>query len=148
MRFSVLAFALLAASQAQAETHLVKMLNGNHLGGMVYEPEFLTVAPGDKVKFLATQRGHNAASIAGFLPEGAKSFLGRINEEIEITLEQEGFYGIKCSPHYDMGMVMLIRVGEAPLETLSMPGDMPKGAEERFAKILKRAAETEQEAGE
>lgn len=143
MRFAAFAFALLAASSAQAETHLVKMLNGNALGGMVYEPEFLTIAPGDTVKFLATQRGHNAASIAGFLPEGAQSFLGRINEEIEIALDHEGFYGIKCSPHYDMGMVMLIRVGDAPLDFVSLPEDMPKGAKERFAKILERAAKAE-----
>lgn len=134
-----LSLAALMGQPALAETHIVKMLNGNDLGGMVYEPEFLTVAPGDSVRFLATQRGHNAASIAGFIPEGAGKFLGRINEEIEITLTHEGFYGVKCSPHYDMGMVMLIRVGDAPLDGIEMPDDMPVGAQERFADIVRRA---------
>lgn len=134
-----LSLGTLLAIPALAETHQVKMLNGNNLGGMVYEPDFVTIAPGDTVKFLATQRGHNAASIEGFLPEGAQAFLGRINEEIEITLTHEGFYGIKCSPHYDMGMVMLIRVGEPPLDEVELPEDMPPGAHERFSKIIERA---------
>ncbi|WP_062562729.1 pseudoazurin [Paracoccus aminovorans] len=141
--FPIALLAALAAPPALAETHLVKMLNGNHLGGMVYEPEFLSVSPGDSVKFLATQRGHNAASIGGFLPEGAETFLGRINEEIEISLAHEGFYGIKCSPHFDMGMVMLIRVGDAPLEGVKLPEDMPQGAKDRFAKIIARAGAAE-----
>lgn len=127
------------ASPALAETHYVKMLNGNDLGGMVYEPEFLTIAPGDTVKFLATQRGHNAATIDGFLPNEADGFFGKINEEIEVALTKEGFYGVKCSPHYDMGMVMLIRVGRAKLLDLSLPEGMPPGAMKRFSEIIARA---------
>lgn len=143
MRLSVLFLALsaLTVHPAAAETHTVQMLNGNHLGGMVYAPEFLTVAPGDTVRFVATQRGHNAASIADFLPPGAAPFLGRINEEIEITLTEPGFYGIKCSPHYDMGMVMLIRVGDVPLADMALPDSMPRGAHKRFAEILGRAGQ-------
>lgn len=129
----------LGALPAMAETHLVRMLNGNASGGMVYEPEFLAVAPGDTVRFIAAQRGHNAASIAGFIPEAAAPFLGRINEEIEITLTEPGYYGVKCSPHYDMGMVMLIRVGDAPPEGPRLPADMPPGATARFKAIIGRA---------
>ncbi|MBL4918484.1 pseudoazurin [Szabonella alba] len=140
---SVLTF---AATPVMTETHIVKMLNGNHLGGMVYKPEFLTIAPGDTVRFEATQRGHNAASIDGFMPEGATPFLGSINEEIEITLTTGGFYGIKCSPHYEMGMVMLIRVGEAGLDKAELPADMPPDVEQRFAAILERAGEAAGEA--
>jgi pseudoazurin len=45
------------------------------------------------------------------LPEGAQAFAGKLNEEITITIEKEGVYGVKCAPHYGMGMVMLISVG-------------------------------------
>jgi len=63
---------------------------------MVFEPSLLKIAPGDTVKFLATDKTHNAESIAGMLPEGAKKFVGKINEETTVTFEQPGIYGIKC----------------------------------------------------
>jgi pseudoazurin len=46
------------------------------------------------------------------LPDGAEVFKGRINEEIAITVTKQGVYGVKCAPHYGMGMVALIGVGE------------------------------------
>lgn len=123
---------------ASAELHEVKMLNRNDTGAMVYEPDFISAQPGDTIRFLATDPGHNAASIAGMLPDGAERFIGQIDEEIEITLEAEGLYGVKCSPHLAMGMVMLIRVGEVPLSPDALPEDIPRRARERFDTILAR----------
>ncbi|MGQ0486346.1 MAG: plastocyanin/azurin family copper-binding protein [Hyphomicrobiales bacterium] len=45
-----------------------------------------------------------------------------------------GSYGIKCSPHYAMGMVMLIEVGDQPAPQL--PADLPARAKQRFEQIL------------
>lgn len=123
---------------AQAETFVVKMLNGNETGGMAFEPDFLSLKPGDKVKFLASQRGHNAATIDGFLPQGALPFKGKINEEIEITFTEVGFYGIKCTPHYDMGMVMLVRVGDLTVSEMKMPDGLRSGAIKRIGQIVER----------
>ncbi len=136
---SALIFALLVPSApAVAGMHEVKMLNRNETGPMVYEPDFLQVAPGDTVKFIKTTSGHNAATIDGMVPEGNPGFLGQINEEIEVKLDQEGFYGIKCSPHYGMGMVMVIRVGDAA-RPASFPADnVPQRARKRFEDILGR----------
>ena len=122
----------------QAETFEVKMLNGNATGGMAFEPDFLSLKPGDKVKFLATQRGHNAATIEDFLPEGATPFKGKINQEIEVTFTEEGFYGIMCTPHYDMGMVMVVRVGDVPLSEMKLPEGMRPGAVKRVGQIVER----------
>jgi pseudoazurin len=119
--------------------HYVEMLNGNDTGAMVFEPDFLQVHPGDTVKFLATNRPHNAATIEDFIPEAAEPFTGNINEEIEVTFTVEGFYGIKCSPHYDMGMVMLIQVGEGELDDALVPAGLPEDAEARFYDIIARA---------
>lgn len=139
MRSAILA-ALLALLPivAQAETFEVKMLNGNATGGMAFEPDFLSLKPGDKVKFLATQRGHNAATIKDFLPEGASPFKGKINQEIEVTFTEEGFYGIMCTPHYDMGMVMVVRVGDAPFTEMTLPKDVRPGAVKRIEQIVER----------
>lgn len=139
----LLAAALLTAfaPMASAETHEVKMLNRNDAGPMPYEPDFLVIEPGDTVKFLATTASHNAATIDGFLPEGAEPFRGNINEEIEVTLSEPGFYGVKCLPHYAMGMVMLIQVGEASLEDLTLPAGVPPRALRRFEEIIARVSD-------
>ncbi|TIP07864.1 MAG: pseudoazurin [Mesorhizobium sp.] len=55
---------------------------------------------------------HDAQSIKGMIPDGAEPFKGKTNEEITVTLTQEGVYGVKCAPHYGMGMVALIAVGK------------------------------------
>ena len=121
-----------------AETFEVKMLNGNATGGMAFAPDFLSLKPGDTVKFFATQRGHNAATIKDFLPKGAAPFKGKINQEVSVTFTEEGFYGIMCTPHYDMGMVMVVRVGDAPLSQMEMPGDMRPGTAKRIGQIIER----------
>jgi pseudoazurin len=106
-----LAAAMGLTGTAHAVEHEILMLNRGDRP-MVFEPEFIRAAPGDTIRFVATDPGHNAEIIAGMLPEGAEPFKGAINEEIVYTLEKEGVYGIKCAPHYAMGMVALIIVGE------------------------------------
>ena len=141
MKHAVFALFLMA-SPALAEVHEVKMLNRNDQGSMIYEPQFLRIAPGDSIKFLPTQPGHNAATIEGMLPEGAEPFRSKINQEFEVTLDVPGTYGIKCSPHFAMGMVMLVQVGDEAIS--AMPDGLPKQAAERFVKIT---AEAEADAG-
>ncbi|QDC10823.1 pseudoazurin [Oceanicola sp. D3] len=103
----------LAASAGWAETHEVKMLNKGEVGAMVFEPAYVKAAPGDVVKFIPTDKGHNVESIEGMLPEGVEAFKTKNNAEFELTVEAEGLYGIKCTPHYAMGMIALVQVGEA-----------------------------------
>lgn len=136
LRAALLACLLPAA--ALAETHEVRMLNRNATGPMPFEPEYLVIAPGDTVKFIAADPGHNAASIAGMIPEGGAKFIGKIDEEIAVTLDAPGIWGIKCSPHYTMGMAMLIQVGDTPATKADLPDDLPDAARERMLDILAR----------
>lgn len=135
--------ALLAASLAMggavAAEHEIHMLNKGAKGAMVFEPDFITAAPGDTVRFIPTDKSHNAETIAGMLPAGAESFRSRINEELAVTLTEEGVYGIKCTPHYAMGMVMLVSVG-APVnleeaKSVRHPGKAKSAFEQIFAAI-------------
>ncbi len=96
---------------AAAETFEVKMLNKGEAGTMVFEPAFIAAQPGDTVVFIPADKGHNAEAIEGMLPEGATEFVGAMNEELSVTLDEEGIYGVKCKPHYMMGMVAVIQVG-------------------------------------
>ena len=102
---------LVMAGGARAAEVEVKLLNRGADGVMVFEPAFVKIAPGDTVKFVSTDKGHNAESIKGMVPEGAAPFVGKNNEDIAVKFEQEGIYGIKCLPHYGMGMVAMIVVG-------------------------------------
>ena len=102
---------LVMAGGARAAEVEVKLLNKGADGVMVFEPAFVKVAPGDTVKFVSTDKGHNAESIKGMLPEGAAPFVGKNNEDIAVKFEHEGVYGIKCLPHYGMGMVAMVVVG-------------------------------------
>ena len=123
-----------------AETYEVKMLNKGEAGAMVFEPAFLNVAVGDTVVFLPTDKGHNAESIKGMLPDGVDKFKSKMNKEFSITLEVEGVYGIKCTPHYTMGMVALIQVGD-PVNLEDATGVKQKGkAKKRFPGLFEQVS--------
>jgi len=124
------------AGTAGAAEHEVKMLNKGEKGAMVFEPDFLKVEAGDTIKFVATDKGHNAESIKGMLPEGAKAFKGKINEEIVYTVEKEGVYGIKCTPHYAMGMIMLVVAGEPVNAEEAKAVKHPGKAKNHFAALF------------
>ena len=139
MRLSSLPLLLTCAllcTSALAQTHEVKMLTRSANAGMVYEPDYLQIAPGDTVKFIPTQSGHNAATMPELLPEGAQPFKGKINQEVEQGFSVPGLYGIQCTPHLAMGMVMLIQVGEPSADLPVLPATLPKRALDRLAATL------------
>lgn len=128
------------AGSANAGEHVVKMLNKGERGVMVFEPDMIRAQPGDTVRFVATDKGHNAEAIKGMIPDGADRFKGKINEEIVITLGAEGVYGVKCAPHYGMGMVLLIAVGEPvnleEAKAVKQPGKAKKVFAELFGQMV------------
>ena len=105
--------AMFMATAGLAEKFEIKMLNKGETGKMVFEPAYLAVASGDTVTFVPASKGHNAETIKGMIPEGAERFKSKIGKEFSVTLNTEGLYGVKCTPHYAMGMVALIQVGAA-----------------------------------
>lgn len=125
----------LIASTLYAAQYEVQMVNRNKLGGMSYEPSYLIIQPGDTVKFLRTAPGHNAATISSMWPETAQTFRGNINEEIVMSFDKEGVYGVECTPHMAMGMVMVIQVGDKDLNAISAPQSLPQRAQKRIADI-------------
>lgn len=116
MRNILMTLTLLAAttiaSSAYAEEFEIKMLNKGENGAMVFEPDFVKAMPGDTIKFIPTDKGHNVESIKGMLPEGVEKIRTKFSKEYVLIAETEGVYGIKCTPHYTMGMIALISVGQ------------------------------------
>lgn len=133
---TILAGTAFGALPAGAAEHQVQMLNKGTDGPMAFEPSFLKVAPGDTVHFVATDKGHNVLSIAGMMPEGAAPFQGKMNEDVTVTLDKPGVYGVECKPHYGMGMVALIVVGD-PVNLAEAQAVPQKGkAKQRFEALF------------
>lgn len=100
---------------AQAEGHRILMLNAaadeaQHTN--VFAPDILYITPGHTVTFIPSDAGHNTASKRGMIPEGAEPWNSPMDEEFSVTLTVPGIYGYLCLPHYEMGMVGLIIVGD------------------------------------
>lgn len=129
---------VLAASAGWAETHEVQMLNRGEAGAMVFEPAYVKAAPGDVVHFVPTDKGHNVEDIDGMLPDGVESFKSKINQPFDLTVEEEGLYGVKCTPHYAMGMVALIQVGEPVNEDEAAAVKQKGKAKDRMADLIEQ----------
>lgn len=123
---------------ALAADHQVMMLNKDTDGrAMQFEPAFLRVEPGDTVTFVPTNPSHNSETVADAIPEGAEPWKGGMNKEITVTLTEEGLYAYKCLPHFGMGMVGLIQVGDSTenleaVESAKYPGK----AKDRMAELI------------
>ena len=118
----------------------VKMLNKGTDGVMVFEPALVKVNPGDTVKFVASDKGHNVETIDTMVPEGGKTFVGKINEELAITFDKAGVYGFKCKPHYGMGMVGMIVVGDPANVDQAKAATHPGKAKQAFATLFDKLA--------
>lgn len=130
---------LVLVGGAHAADHEIQMLNKGEKGAMVFQPDFIQAAPGDTVTFQPTDKSHDAESIKGMLPDGAEPFKGKISQPITVTVNAEGVYGVKCTPHYGMGMVALIVVGQPvnieEAKTVKHPGKAKKVFAELLAQV-------------
>lgn len=127
-----------SAAVAQAAEYEIKTLNMSSHGMFQFEPQQLKIQAGDTVHFVAKDKGHNVESIEGMLPDGATPFKGALNQDLTVTFTKPGVYGFKCVPHYGMGMVGLIVVGDPSsnlqkAEAINHPGK----AKSTFAALFK-----------
>jgi pseudoazurin len=135
---------MLMGSLAGAAEIEVKMLNKGSEGFMVFEPSFVKAEPGDTIRFVATDKGHNAETIAGMLPDGAAPVAGKMGQDVSVKFDRPGVYGIKCTPHYGMGMVAMIVVGapsnQDAAKTVNHPGKAKQVFTAMFGRLSAQAA--------
>lgn len=132
---SVAVVASLFALPALSAEIEVKMLNkGSDGQAMVFEPATVKAAVGDVITFVPVDKGHDAAAVKEMLPEGVADFKGKMSEAVKVTVEKEGAYVVKCTPHLGMGMVALVVVGEGTPANLDAVknGKLPKKARDRL----------------
>ena len=115
MKSLMVATALLFGSAVSALANVieVEMLNRNADGeAMVFSQELIRAEVGDVIRFIPTDRSHNAQSVDGALPEGQEPFRGRVNQVVEYEVTETGLTAVVCLPHQTMGMVALVMVGD------------------------------------
>ena len=135
---------LFVASSALAEEHIVK--------GVItqWQPLVTFAQPGDTIKFTG-MTGHDTASMEGLIPEGATPWRSKLGEEgFVVTVDKEGAYVYKCTPHITTGMVGVIVVGdgepanladvEANAGNVKVGGNMVKRAIRKTKKQLEKRA--------
>jgi len=129
------------ASPAAAKDHIVQMKNTGAAGAMVFEPALVRAKPGDRIRYVPTDPSHNAETIPTMLPAGVASSKGGMNKEFVLTVTKPGLYGIKCQPHYSMGMVGLVQVGNGPSPNLAQAkaAKLPPFAAKRMNAMLAQA---------
>ncbi|MFC4626303.1 pseudoazurin [Daeguia caeni] len=136
-QFAIAGVLALLACPVRAENIEVQMLNKGAEGAMVFEPAFIKANPGDTITFKPIDKGHNIESIKGMIPEGVEPFKSKVDETYVLTVEKPGAYLVKCTPHYAMGMIALISVGDNPANLDAIvSAKKPKLVQQRLEKAI------------
>src|SRR5690606_31708961 len=140
IKFAAAGILAVLAAPALAENIEVHMLNKGAEGAMVFEPAYIKANPGDTITFVPVDKGHNVESIKDMIPAAAEKFKSKINENYVLSVTEPGAYFVKCTPHYAMGMVALIVVGDNPanLEEI-VAAKKPKPVQARLEKAIASA---------
>jgi pseudoazurin len=107
---------------------------------MIYNPEILRIAPGDRVNFVPVDRGHNVESFPDMLPDDVEQFRAPINEALTVQFAQDGTHAYFCQPHRVMGMMGLVLVGDFTrnLDAVRAGGQAlaPRALKRRFDELI------------
>lgn len=122
---------------AMAAEHEVQMLNKGPDGQRNwFEPPVVYAEPGDTIKFVVVDKGHNSSSVV--IPDGAEPWKGKLSQETSVTLDVPGMYSYKCTPHFGLGMVGLVVGGDASVNLDAVEGGKyPGRAKKVLADLLK-----------
>ena len=138
---AVALFAAVSSAAFAADHQVLTKNQGSDGSAMVFEPSFLAIAPGDTVHFVPTDPGHNVETIPGMLPAGATALKGEPSKPYDVTFTTPGLYGVRCRPHYAMGMVAVIVVGGPPANLDQAKAVVAPGmAKARMDPLLVKAA--------
>jgi pseudoazurin len=133
----VVAIGAIATSASAANFEVLMLNKGTDGKTMGFSPSFLHVEPGDTVTFIPVDKGHNVDGIIPMMPTGAEPFKGKMSQPFTQTFTLPGVYAVKCDPHYAMGMVAIVVVGDdvSNLDALKAAKN-PTKAQERFEAIF------------
>ncbi len=119
----------------EPQTHIVKAAVTQ------FRPLVVFAQPGDTIVW-QNMNGHDTRSMNGMVPEGAEGWQSKLGEIFSVTLDKEGAYLYKCTPHASLGMMGAIIVGNSDnLETIKTGVDSsgePKGMVKRVIRKVEK----------
>ena len=140
---ALVATPLRAVADGHATVHEVEMRNvhpDDRKERMVFVPDVIRANPGDTIRFIAVDKGHNSEANADMLPAGADAWKGKISNDVEVVVGVEGAYGFHCTPHRTVGMVGLILVGDVSGNYEAVRAVRQRGkAKARYEEVFARA---------
>lgn len=102
---------LLCTGFVNAKEHTVKLLTqGSNGKMMVFEPMFIKISIGDTINFVPSDTSHNAQSFS--VPSEKSSFNTPYGKDTKVTFTEAGAVLVKCLPHFALGMIAVVQVGE------------------------------------
>ncbi len=127
----------LSIQPLHAATTEVDMLNAKDGQNFVFSPDFVKVAVGDTITFKAVNPGHNVGFVPGAVPDGVPPLNSAMSKDVDVTYTVPGIYIMRCIPHYGLGMVAVVEVGDnkSNLDAVSAMS-YPPLAKSRISPIL------------
>lgn len=103
-------YCLLFASPLFAKNHEVKLLTASaNNQTMLMSPGYLKIEVGDTVTFVPADPTHNVESVS--IPLNASEFATQMGQKVTLNFDHKGVYLYKCTPHFALGMLGVIQVG-------------------------------------
>ncbi|MGN6159878.1 MAG: pseudoazurin [Devosia sp.] len=126
-----------AVAPAFAANVDVQELNKGDEGAFVFQPDLVKIAVGDTVTFQPTDKGHDVDGAAGNIPATATPFKSALSQPLTQTFTVPGVYLVKCDPHYALGMVAVVVVGDDlsnldAIKAIKNPGKAQQRLDEIF----------------
>lgn len=88
---------------ASARTIDVQLRRNGDNGQVSFDPAYLRLQTGDKLRFVANGPDSLVGSIAGMLPDGVAPLRQKAAQRLIVSLDKDGVYGFACLPHYGDG---------------------------------------------
>lgn len=125
-----------SANASDATVHIMNRDPKTNIS-FLYSPGVVRVAPGDTVNWVSTNSMHNVSFVAGGVPVGVPQFTSGFQTQISYKFSKPGIYFYKCGPHYSLGMVGVVVVGNdrSNLAALSKL-DLPIAAKQRLNSFM------------
>ena len=126
--------------KAFSETLEIEMLNKSGNEMMVYSQKIAKINVGDTIIWKSTTKGHNVEFIKNGTPDGVEKFKSKIGKDATFTFTVPGVYAYNCTPHYGLGMIGFVVVGDdtsnlEAIEKIKYPGKAKAIAKELIEQL-------------
>lgn len=133
-----LVLALTIVAPVSARTVDVALCPDKATGRIAFDPAYLRLQTGDKLRFAAAGGDMLVASIKGMLPNGVAARRQKPGQALLVTLDMDGVYGFTCLPHYGDGVVALFVASKPANEVAAKSVQHPAAAARRFDELFAR----------